>query len=167
MGGKAEISKEFKGKNFGVGCPGGVEVIAHSLYDVLHKHRDSDKALLKIDFRNAFNLVDRGWFVSASSEMFPAMERWTRWCYSSPPLLLYDHSRPFYSSSGAQQGDPLSPLYFCSGLQHIIDRIAELGPDYQKWYMDDGGMLAQRICCYKSGQFWKKKAPRLSSPERK
>jgi hypothetical protein len=31
LGGKEEISKAFEGKNYGVGCKGGVEVVAHSL----------------------------------------------------------------------------------------------------------------------------------------
>ena len=76
LGGKGEISQKFKGKNYGVGCPGGVEAVAHSLRDVLHRHRDSDLALLKIDFKNAFNLLSREAFVKASSEMFPGLERW-------------------------------------------------------------------------------------------
>jgi hypothetical protein len=141
LGGKDEISAAFKGKNYGVGCPGGVEVVAHSLRDVLTKHKDSDMALLKIDFKNAFNLIDRDVFVRASSEMFPGLERWTRWCYTQSPLLVYDHAHLFESCCGVQQGDPLGPLYFCCGLQSIIDRIASLGPTYQKWYMDDGGIV--------------------------
>ena len=107
MGGKAEISRAFKSKNFGVGCPGGVEAVAHSLRDVLQKHRNSNLALLKIDFKNAFNLLSRDAFVCAASNMFPGLER----CYSQPPLLIYDHSREFWSQSGVQQGDPLGPLY--------------------------------------------------------
>src|SRR5256714_8370570 len=43
--------------------------------------------------------------------------------------------------SGVQQGDPLGPVYFCCGLQSLIDRIAALQPVYQKWYMDDGGIV--------------------------
>ena len=38
-GGKGEISRAFEGKNFGVGCPGGVEAVAHSLRDAIQKHR--------------------------------------------------------------------------------------------------------------------------------
>ena len=56
MAGKEEISKSFAGRNFGVGCPGGVEVVAHSLRDCLQKHRGSKLGLLKIDFKNAFNM---------------------------------------------------------------------------------------------------------------
>jgi len=140
-GGSGEISTKFQGKNFGVGCPGGVEAVAHSLRDVLQKHRKSGLALLKIDFKNAFNLLDRNWFVEASSKMFAGLERWTWWCYHQPPLLVYDHSRQFFSQSGVQQGDPLGPLYFCCGLQTLIDQISELCPVYQKWYMDDGGIV--------------------------
>ena len=141
LGGKGEISQKFKGKNYGVGCPGGVEAVAHSLRDVLHRHRDSDLALLKIDFKNAFNLLSREAFVQASSEMFPGLERWTWWCYNKPPLLIYNHENAFFSESGVQQGDPLGPLYFCCGLQSLIDQIAALHPVHQKWYMDDGGIV--------------------------
>ena len=101
---RREIAKAFEGKNYGVGCRGGVEVVAHSLRDVLERHKESGLALLKIDFRNAFNLMERNAFVTASSAMFPGLERWTRWCYSQPPLLVYDHSRVFESSGGVQHG---------------------------------------------------------------
>jgi len=131
LAGKGDISNMFQGKNFGVGCPGGVEAVAHSLRDVLHKHRKSNLALLKIGFRNAFNLLNREAFALAAAKMFPALERWTWWCYSQAPLLVYDHSREFYSESGVQQGDPLGPLYFCCGLQSLIDQIADLRPVYQ------------------------------------
>jgi len=141
LGRKDEISRGFKGKNFGVGCPGGVEAVAHSLRDTLQKHRKSGFALLKIDFKNAFNLLNREAFVRATSKMFPGLERWTWWCYNQPPLLVYDHKREFFSQSGVQQGDPLGPLYFCCGLQSLIDQISELRPVYQKWYMDDGGIV--------------------------
>ena len=81
MGGKGEISQKFEGKNFGVGCPGGVEAVSHSLRDVLHEQKHA-RALLKIDFKNAFNMLDRETFVRAASSMFPGLERWSWWCYN-------------------------------------------------------------------------------------
>jgi hypothetical protein len=92
LGGKGEIARGFERKNYGVGCPGGVEAVAHSLRDVLQKHRKSDLALLKIDFKNAFNLLSRDAFVRATAKMFPGLERWTWWCYNRP-LAGYDHSK--------------------------------------------------------------------------
>ena len=73
--------------------------------------------------------------------MFPGLEKWTWWCYNQPPLIVYNHENEFFSESGVQQGDPLGPLYFCCGLQSLIDQIAALQPVYQKWYMDDGGIV--------------------------
>ena len=51
----------------------------------------------------------------AASKVFPGLERWSWWCYSQSPLLVYDHAREFWSECGVQQGDPLGPLYFCCG----------------------------------------------------
>jgi len=53
---KEEISKSFAG-----------QVVAHSLRDCLNEHKGCKLALLKIDFRNAFNEVKRPHFVKAAS----------------------------------------------------------------------------------------------------
>jgi hypothetical protein len=142
LAGKDEIAQIFKGRNYGVGCPGGVEIVAHSLRDVLQKHSGSKLGLLKIDFANAFNSIDRSAFMQATCEVLPTLSRWTNWCYSTPPLLLYSHSKTLLSSSGVQQGDPLGPLYFCFGIASLVKEIQDLNPLYNKWYMDDGGMVA-------------------------
>jgi hypothetical protein len=142
IAGKISIASTFKGKNYGVGCPGGVEVVAHSLRDVLKRHGGSDLALLKIDFKNAFNQIDRDAFVKTTCSTLPGLSRWTEWCYSQPSILLYDHQHVMYSSCGVQQGDPLGPLYFCFGLAPLVSIIQSLDPVYNKWYMDDGGIVA-------------------------
>ena len=113
----------FREKNFGVGCKGGVEVVA-SLRDCLTRLRDSDKALLKIDFKNAFNLIDRKAFAAATAKLFPGLAKWTHWCYGEASMLLYDHRWVIESSQGVQQGDPLGPLYFCCGLLVWWRRLA-------------------------------------------
>jgi hypothetical protein len=55
-------------------------------------------------------------------------------------VLLYDHEHVIWSESGVQQGDP-RPLYFCCGLNPLVNDIQALGPTYNKWYMDDGGII--------------------------
>ena len=87
--------------------------------DVLRKHAESDLALLKIDFSNAFNCVDREAFMRTTCEEFPGLANWTNWCYGEESFLLYDHSERIVSSAGVQQGDPLGPLYFCFGLTRL------------------------------------------------
>src|SRR4051812_17818609 len=86
--GKDDISTTFQGRNYGVGCPGGVEVVAHNLRDTLRSHDGSDLALLKIGFKNAFNMVDRTSFMSGSCRVFPELSSWTNWCDSSLPPSL-------------------------------------------------------------------------------
>ena len=161
LGGKDDISAHFKGRNYGVGCPGGVEVVAHSLRDVLREQRGSDLALLKIDFKNAFNLVDRQAFMRLTCERFPALSAWTNWCYSSPSVLLYDHQYVIRSESGVQQGDPLGPLYFCFGLAPLVEEITALNPLYNKWYMDDGGIIAPVPVLLQVWEILKVKGPAL------
>ena len=161
MAGKEEISAAFKGKNFGVGCPGGVEVVAHSLRDALQKHKKSKFGLLKIDFRNAFNEIKRSHFVKAVDEMFPAMSNWTQWCYGEVTMLLYDHEFIIESCAGVQQGDPLGPLYFCCGINALVNEIAALNPVYNKWYMDDGGIIGDVELLKKVWEILKARGPAL------
>ena len=159
FGGKKDIDKVFKRKNYGVGCPGGIEVVAHSLRDVLGRCADSRMALLKIDFRNAFNRVDRATFMHASCGMFPALAKWTNWCYGQPSVLLFDRRHVIHSTAGVQQGDPLGPLYFCFALLPLVEEISRLGPVYQKWYLDDGGIVAPASVLVKVWEILRTKGP--------
>ena len=40
-----------------------------------------------------------------------------------------------------QQGDPLGPLYFCCGIMAMVNDIQAMNSVYNKWYMDDGGII--------------------------
>ncbi len=161
VAGKEDISAAFRGRNYGVGCPGGVEVVAHSLRDTLQKHRRSKLGLLKIDFRNAFNEISRDHFVKAVDAMFPAMSNWTQWCYGEATMLLYDHEHIIDSCAGVQQGDPLGPLYFCCGINGLVNEIAALNPVYNKWYMDDGGIVGDVELLKKVWELLKARGPAL------
>ena len=139
LGASEEIAHFFHNKNFGVGCPGGVEVVSHSLREVLRKHAQSELALLKIDFSNVFNRVDRKAFMRATSTSSPGCPTGLTGV-TARSRCFYDHSEIIESTS--EQGDPLAPFYFCLALRPLVEEIAALGPEYQKWYMDDGGIVA-------------------------
>jgi hypothetical protein len=161
IAGKDDIENAFAGRNYGVGCKGGVEVVAHSLRDTLEKYKDSNLGLLKIDFRNAFNEVSRTHFIEAACKMFPAMTNWTMWCYGDPSMLLYDHLHIIMSMLGVQQGDPLGPLYFCCGIMALVNEIQALNPIYNKWYMDDGGIVGDPELLQKVWDLIKTRGPEL------
>ena len=108
---KEEHRGSFQGSQLGVGCPGGVEVVAHSLRDVLDRHEGSDLALLKIDFKNAFNMIRRQHFVKETCQIFPEMAAWTDWCYSESTMLLWNHSKVFDSGRSSARR-PTWPVVF-------------------------------------------------------
>src|SRR5690606_12661150 len=107
--------------------------------------------LLKIDFKNAFNSMERAAFVPQVVSRFPGLSAWTRWCYDSPPALIYDHRHVFWSENGVQQGDPLVPLYFCCGLQPFVDKISLCAPSIRSGTWSTVGSLARQRCSRKFG----------------
>ena len=141
LGAKEDFSHFFKGVNFGVGTKGGVEIIAHTLRDFVAHHTGEGLAALKIDFKNAFNCVDRSTFLSAVHREFPGLYRWVEWCYGDPSVLLYNHTDVILSSCGVQQGDPLGPMLFSLALRPIVEEIKTLNPRLNLWYLDDGVII--------------------------
>ena len=68
-----------------------------------------DQALVKLDFKNAFNLTRRDRMLEATCSLAPDI---FPLAYSAPSHLFWgDHL--ISSAEGVQQGDPLGPLFFC------------------------------------------------------
>lgn len=49
-------------------------------------------SMLLVDFKNAFNLVDREIMISEVRCNCPTISRWVEFCYASPAGLYYDTS---------------------------------------------------------------------------
>ena len=96
---------------------------------------------MKIDLRNAFNLVSRQALLDECSAHFPELLQWAAWCYGQHPLL-WSPMGTIMSESGVQQGDPLGPLLFCLVLQKVLSAIASdpicFDLLFHAWYIDDG-----------------------------
>jgi hypothetical protein len=100
---------------------------------------------LKIDFKNAFNMVDRESFILLCIENFPEMARWVSYCYTTASYLFL-RDNVIWSQSGVQQGDPLGPLLFSIVLNQLTDKIQLSCPILllNKWFCDDGTMIGSR-----------------------
>ena len=86
---------------------------------------DKNFTVLKIDMRNAYNLVSRQALLDDCSIQFPELLPWASWCYGQHPVL--QHVLGAISSGvGVQQGDPLSPMFFCLVLRKIVSAIVSL-----------------------------------------
>ena len=90
----------------------------------------SHKALLKIDFSNAFNNIIRDKILEATTAYIP-------------DLLPFVHSALLWgghqllSSEGIQQGDPLGPMLFCLTTHELV---SSLRSEFKAFYLDDGTM---------------------------
>ena len=73
----SDASKLLVPHQVGVGVPPACESVIHSVRDFIkaNNHRD-DMAMLKIDFTNAFNLVDRQTFINEVKMILPSIYNW-------------------------------------------------------------------------------------------
>jgi len=112
---------------------GEAEDIVHSLRTFLKENMGSDNAVLKIDFKNAFNFVDRKCLLDVIAEKFPDAFPFIFQAYGTPSFLSFG-CNPILSQRGVQQGDPVGPLLFSL----IIHPISSLSTIFNAWYLDDG-----------------------------
>eukprot|EP00731_Ephydatia_muelleri_P007475 Em0003g1723a len=137
----------FQPLQLGVACPSGTEKVIHGLRTCMEEHwEDDDFAVVKVDMRNAFNLVSRQALLDQCAIHFPELLPWTSWCYGSHPLL-WNPLGHLSSQSGVQQGDPLGPLFFSLVLRKITMAIATdddcLALLFNAWFLDDDTALDQ------------------------
>eukprot|EP00731_Ephydatia_muelleri_P000360 Em0001g360a len=138
----------FQPLQLGVACRAGAEKVAHALRGCIEEHwMDEDFFVLKVDMRNAFNIVSRQAVLDECDTFFAELLPWVSWCYGTHPLLWHPLGQ-ISSEPGVQQGDPLGPLLFALVLQKLVSSLdadeecAEIL--LQAWYLDDGALAGTR-----------------------
>ena len=121
-------------KQLGFGTKCGAEAAIHSMRRFINFPHSSDKVILKIDYKNAFNMVNRDVILSNINEHFPEFYLFISQCYKEPSLLSFGE-QCILSQRGVQQGDPLGPPLFCLSINSIV---SSLNSDINLWYLDDG-----------------------------
>lgn len=134
----------FSPNQFGVATRSGAEIIIHSWREAISAPAFRDLVALKVDLRNAFNLVDRSAMLSFIHSSFPSLFSFAYFCYSLPShLFVRGSEESIASAQGVQQGDPLGPLFACLVFHEVVKKINQLdGVRLNLWYMDDGGIIA-------------------------
>ena len=140
---RADSNQYFWPLQVGVGVKLGGEAAVHTARQWAERNAGvADKVLLKVDFQNAFNSVDRFALLSETRAAFPGLACWVDWCYSSASVLRFGkHTIP--STRGIQQGDPLGPLLFSAALQPALRKTAQCPVELCFSYLDDA-VLAGR-----------------------
>ena len=133
----------FSPHQVGVGIKGGCEAAIRAVSLMLAEFGDNPSmVMLKVDFENAFNGVDRAEFIKEVRRLFPELARWVEWCYSRAPFLWWNGNE-LRSRGGVQQGDPLGPFLFSLVLHSLVLKIKEECPDLKLniWFLDDGTIV--------------------------
>ena len=117
----------------GFGVSGGAEAAVHASRVYLN-HLPSHKAILKVDFRNAFNCIRRDKILEAIKEFIPELLPYVHSAYSAPSILLWEGDQ-IKSSEGVQQGDPIGPLLFCITIHKLVSSLTS---EFSVFYLDDG-----------------------------
>ena len=103
----------FATHQFGVACPSAAEKVIYGLRDCMDDHWSTDDfVVLKVDMRNAFNLVSCQAVLDECSVHLPELLPWASWYYGLHPLLWHTMGT-ISSEAGVQQVDPLGSLLFC------------------------------------------------------
>ena len=106
-----------------------------------HWH-DPGFVCMKVDMKNAFNLVSRQSLLDQCALHFPLLLLpWTEWCNSQHPFLWHSMGT-LTSEAGVQQGDPLGPFYFALVLHDLVLTITKDNSCqvllFNAWFLDDG-----------------------------
>lgn len=131
----------------GVATQGGAEASVHAARRLAAEFGDDPgKIMLKVDFSNAFNQVDRTEMLAQVYEKLPGLYRWVEYCYSSSAHLFFGVCL-LASEAGVQQGDPLGPLLFSLVLHPLVLKIQHKFPNLllNVWYLDDGCIVGDMV----------------------
>ena len=133
-----EARQHFAPVQLGVATAGGAEAAVHTARAWHERNAGhTGKILVKLDFKNAFNLVSRQAVLDSAALRFPALTRWVIWCYKQPSELHFGQTH-LLSAGGVQQGDPLGPLLFASALHPLALELSQGPLDLAFFYLDDG-----------------------------
>ena len=91
---------------------------------------------LKLDFKNAFNSLNRETLLNHFYSYSPELYNYTYCAYGKPSYLFYGSS-VIISEDGTQLGDPEAPPLFAEKIQTLVKQLES---KINLWYLDDGNL---------------------------
>jgi hypothetical protein len=113
----------------------GAEGILHALNRSIREDQPPDTIMALLDFKNAFNMIDRQRFLSEVRSRYPQIFAWVQYSYGTS-ATLFTGEDVIYAQRGVQQGDPLGPLLFALAIHPLLIRLKSKC-DLAVAYLDD------------------------------
>lgn len=129
-----KLGVTLRPQQLGFGTRYGAEAGAHAARRYVNFSHTSTKVMIKIDFANAFNELERNPMLVAALEMCPEIHPYLHQCYSTPSILWFGEFI-IKSQRGCQQGDPCGPPLFCMAIHEMTSGLLS---ELNLWYLDDG-----------------------------
>jgi hypothetical protein len=122
----------------GVGLPGGVEFVVHTVRHLLHAN--PTWCAIAIDCKNAYGCISRDKICQSLNNSRLCLSYFKRYC-DSPIVVRASGTTTLTMAEGVAQGDPLSPLFFSLALQDTLQitqqTMNNLGAGRTFAYLDD------------------------------
>jgi hypothetical protein len=126
---KETFAEKFGPLQLGVGISRGPDILA--LVVRLALEQNKSWVAVKLDFKNAFNMVSRLSFLKYTAKHHPELLLFLLAAYGVPPYIIArgpDGCVRYLSQRGCTQGCPLGPYCFAAALQETLERVQANNP---------------------------------------
>ena len=106
----------YGSRQVGVGTRRGAELFSHVFRCLIKNPQPKENVILKIDFENAFNSINRQFMLEKTFERHPEVHKNSHSAYSQPSFLLFYGNSVIKPCEGTQQGDLESPASFSDSI---------------------------------------------------
>ncbi|ETO10858.1 hypothetical protein RFI_26519 [Reticulomyxa filosa] len=135
---KHKVQQAVGAKQFGINVPSGVEVFVHGFKAAVQwASKDKNRVAVKVDFKNAFNIIRRKKLLELVGSRIPSLFKYVHGCYGKHSSLFLPTGKTIPSCTGIQQGDPLSGALFAMVLADALENSLHNHACYWAAYHDD------------------------------